>query len=172
MYPIGFLFGLGFDTATEIGVLGVSAAQASHGLPLATIMVFPALFTAGMALIDTLDAIMMAGAYRWAISEPLRKLHYNLAITLASVVVAAGIGTVELLGLAAGEQPSGGFSQLVAGLNDNLTLIGASIVALFGLSWAISVAATRVAPAHSAEVAAGSAARARLSPRFWLARYF
>jgi high-affinity nickel-transport protein len=107
---------------------------------------------------------MMAGAYRWAISEPLRKLHCNLAITLASVVVAVGIGTVELLGLAAGEQPSGGFSQVVAALNDNLTLIGASIVVLFGLSWAISVAAARAAPAHPTEVAAGSAARARLSP--------
>src|SRR6202035_746305 len=102
LYPLGFLFGLGFDTATEIGVLGVSAAQATHGLPIATIMVFPALFTAGMALVDTLDAVLMTGAYRWAAVEPLRKLYYNMAITLTSVVVAVAIGGLELIGLSTG----------------------------------------------------------------------
>ena len=76
MYPLGFLFGLGFDTATEVGLLGVSAAQSAQGLPLPKIMVFPALFTAGMVLIDTLDALLMTQAYRWAMSEPRRKLHY------------------------------------------------------------------------------------------------
>ena len=154
MYPIGFLFGLGFDTATEIGVLGVSAAQASYGLPFATIIVFPALFAAGMALVDTLDAIMMAGAYRWAASDPSRRLYYNLAITLTSIVVAAGIGSVELLGLTVGEQMSGTPWRIVARLNDNLTLIGILIVALFAISWLLSIVVARGRLGRPASVAA------------------
>ncbi|MDE1992563.1 MAG: HoxN/HupN/NixA family nickel/cobalt transporter, partial [Rhizobiaceae bacterium] len=88
MYPIGFLFGLGFDTATEIGLLGISAAQAAQGMSFWTILVCPALFTAGMSLMDTTDSILMTGAYRWAFVKPMRKLWYNLTITAASVVVA------------------------------------------------------------------------------------
>jgi nickel/cobalt transporter (NiCoT) family protein len=88
MYPLGFLFGLGFDTATEIGVLAISATQATRGLPLWSIPVFPLLFTAGMTLIDTLDSSLMAGAYGWAFVKPIRKLYYNLTITFVSVAIA------------------------------------------------------------------------------------
>src|ERR1700733_8069350 len=94
MYPLGVLFGLGFDTATEIGVLGISAAEASKGLPIWSIMVFPALFTAGMSLIDTSDGVLMLGAYGWAFTTPIRKLYYNLTITLVSVLVAVLIGGI------------------------------------------------------------------------------
>src|SRR5205814_5632776 len=103
MYPLGFLFGLGFDTATEIGVLGISAAEAAKGLPIWSILVFPALFTAGMSLVDTTDGVVMLGAYGWAFANPVRKLTYNLAITGLSVVVAALVGGVEALGLMAGK---------------------------------------------------------------------
>ena len=101
MYPLGFLFGLGFDTATEIGLLGISAAEASKGLPIWSIMVFPALFTAGMSLIDTTDGVLMLGAYGWAFTKPIRKLYYNLTITFVSVLVAVLIGGIEALGLLA-----------------------------------------------------------------------
>ena len=87
MYPLGFLFGLGFDTATEIGLLGISATQAAQGLPIWSILVFPALFTAGMALVDTMDGILMLGAYGWAFVHPVRKLYYNMVLTFVSVLV-------------------------------------------------------------------------------------
>src|SRR5277367_6694611 len=101
MYPLGLLFGLGFDTATEIGLLGISAAEAAKGLSLWSILVFPALFAAGMSLIDTTDNILMLGAYGWAFVKPVRKLYYNLTITLVSVVVAVAVGGIESLGLLA-----------------------------------------------------------------------
>jgi nickel/cobalt transporter (NiCoT) family protein len=99
MYPLGFLFALGFDTATEIGLLGISAAEASKGLSIWSILVFPALFTAGMSLVDTSDGVLMVGAYGWAFMNPLRKLYYNLTITAISVVVAVAVGAIEALGL-------------------------------------------------------------------------
>lgn len=99
MYLVGFLFGLGFDTATEIGVLGISAAGASSGISVWSIMVFPALFASGMALVDTLDNVLMVGAYGWAFSKPQRQLYYNMTITGTSVVVALFIGGLEALGL-------------------------------------------------------------------------
>jgi high-affinity nickel-transport protein len=99
MYPLGFLFGLGFDTATEIGVLGISAAEASKGLSVWSLLVFPALFTAGMSLVDSSDGVLMVGAYGWAFVNPVRKLYYNLAITGFSVVAAVLVGTREALGL-------------------------------------------------------------------------
>ena len=99
MFPIGFLFGLGFDTATEVALFGISAAQAANGLSFGTIMVFPALFTAGMTLIDTTDGVLMLGAYGWAFMKPIRKLYYNMTITAVSVVVAVLIGGIETLGL-------------------------------------------------------------------------
>jgi len=102
MYPLGLLFGLGFDTATEIGLLGISAAEASKGLPIWSIMVFPALFAAGMCLIDTTDNILMLGAYGWAFVKPVRKLYYNMTITIVSVIVAFVVGGIEALGLLAG----------------------------------------------------------------------
>ncbi|MEP7087458.1 MAG: HoxN/HupN/NixA family nickel/cobalt transporter, partial [Gemmatimonadota bacterium] len=99
MYPLGFLFGLGFDTATEIGLLGISAAEASKGMPIWSIMVFAALFTAGMSLVDTADSVMMASAYGWAFVKPIRKLYYNMTITFVSVIVALLVGGIEALGL-------------------------------------------------------------------------
>jgi high-affinity nickel-transport protein len=99
MYPLGVLFGLGFDTATEIGLLGISAAEASRGLPLVSILVFPALFAAGMSLIDTTDNVLMLGAYGWAYVKPIRKLYYNITITSVSVLVALIVGGIEALGL-------------------------------------------------------------------------
>ncbi|MGH7616948.1 MAG: HoxN/HupN/NixA family nickel/cobalt transporter, partial [Gemmatimonadaceae bacterium] len=86
MYPLGLLFGLGFDTATEIALLGVSATEAAKGMPIWSIMVFPVLFTAGMSLVDTADSALMVGAYGWAFTKPMRKLYYNLTITFVSVV--------------------------------------------------------------------------------------
>ena len=99
MYPLGFLFGLGFDTATEIGLIGISAAEASKGLPIWSILVFPALFTAGMALVDTTDSVLMVGAYGWAFLKPIRKLYYNMTITAVSIIVALVVGRIETLGL-------------------------------------------------------------------------
>ena len=101
MFPVGFLFGLGFDTATEISLFGVAASQASRRHVLWQIMIFPALFTAGMALVDTTDSVLMVGAYGWAFVNPLRKIWYNLTITAVSVVVALLIGGIEALGLIA-----------------------------------------------------------------------
>ena len=99
MLFLGFLFGLGFDTATEIAMFGLSGAQAAQGMSIVTIMVFPLLFAAGMSLIDTTDGVMMLGAYDWAFVKPMRKLYYNMTITLVSVAVAVLIGGIEALGL-------------------------------------------------------------------------
>jgi high-affinity nickel-transport protein len=139
MYPIGFLFGLGFDTATEIGLLGISASQAARGMSFWTILVFPALFTAGMSLMDTTDSALMTRAYGWAFINPIRKLWYNLTITAASVIVAIFIGGVEALGVAVGKLGLvGGFWRLVADLNDNLTNFGFVVVGIFAASWLVS----------------------------------
>ncbi|MCW2102627.1 UNVERIFIED_ORG: high-affinity nickel-transport protein [Pseudomonas psychrophila] len=139
MYPVGFLFGLGFDTATEVGLLGISATSASQGINLWSIMVFPVLFAAGMALIDSLDNFVMIGAYGWAFSKPVRKLYYNITITAASVFVALFIGGVEALGLISDKlELSGGLWAPIAALNDNFGEIGYWIIALFVLCWLIS----------------------------------
>jgi len=140
MYPLGLLFGLGFDTATEIGLLGISAAEASKGLPLLSILVFPALFAAGMSLIDTTDNILMLGAYGWAFVKPIRKLYYNLTITSVSVVVAFAVGGIEALGLIATQlHLAGHFWTLIAKLNNNFGVLGYFIIGLFALSWILSV---------------------------------
>jgi high-affinity nickel-transport protein len=140
MYPIGFLFGLGFDTATEIGVLGISAAQAAQGMSFWIILVFPVLFTAGMSLMDTTDSVLMTSAYGWALVKPIRKLWYNLTITAASVVVAVFIGGVEALGLLADKLGlEGGVWSLIGDLNDNLANFGYAVVAIFMATWLISV---------------------------------
>ncbi|MFT4185103.1 MAG: HoxN/HupN/NixA family nickel/cobalt transporter [Rhizobium sp.] len=139
MYPIGFLFGLGFDTATEIGLLGISAAQAAQGMSIWTILVFPALFTAGMSLMDTIDSTLMTGAYGWAFVKPVRKLWYNLTITAASVVVAIFIGGVEAMGLISDKLGlEGGVWRFIGELNDNLANFGFAIVGIFLLSWLVS----------------------------------
>jgi high-affinity nickel-transport protein len=139
MYPVGFLFGLGFDTATEIGLLGISATQAASGMSFWSIMVFPALFTAGMALMDTTDSVAMVGAYGWAFVNPIRKLWYNLTITAASVAVALLIGGVEALGLLSDKLAlSGGVWDVISALNGNLTNFGYAVVGVFLLSWVVS----------------------------------
>jgi nickel/cobalt transporter (NiCoT) family protein len=141
MYPLGLLFGLGFDTATEIGLLGISAAEASKGLSLWSILVFPVLFAAGMSLVDSTDNILMLGAYGWAHVKPIRKLYYNITITSVSVVVAFAVGGIEVLGLLAGQfHPKGLFWDLVRTLNENFGLLGFGVVALFALSWIVAIA--------------------------------
>lgn len=144
MYPVGFLFGLGFDTATEVGVLGISAAQAAQNMSIWTILVFPALFTAGMSLMDTTDSVLMTGAYGWAFVTPIRKLWYNFTITAASVAVALFVGGVETLGLVGQKLGLDGvFWQIIGGLNDSLTQFGFAIVAIFIGTWIVSMAVYR-----------------------------
>ncbi|HUN60337.1 MAG TPA: HoxN/HupN/NixA family nickel/cobalt transporter [Candidatus Sulfotelmatobacter sp.] len=141
MYPLGVLFGLGFDTATEIGVLGISAAEASKGLSFASILVFPILFAAGMSLIDTTDNILMLGAYGWAFVKPVRKLYYNMTITCVSVLVALVVGGIEALGLLAGQMHlKGQFWDGIFRLNENFGTLGFFIVGLFVVSWIVSIA--------------------------------
>jgi nickel/cobalt transporter (NiCoT) family protein len=141
MYPLGVLFGLGFDTATEIGLLGISAAEASRGLPLGSILVFPILFAAGMSLIDTTDNILMLGAYGWAFIKPVRKLYYNLTITFVSVLVALIVGGIEALSLVASQlHLSGSFFAAILRLNSSFGTLGYLIVGLFALSWIVSIA--------------------------------
>ncbi|HEY0295673.1 MAG TPA: HoxN/HupN/NixA family nickel/cobalt transporter [Bordetella sp.] len=145
MYFLGFLFGLGFDTATEVGLLGISAAGAAQGMPLWSILVFPALFTAGMTLVDTTDSILMLGAYGWAFVKPIRKLYYNITITAISVAVALIVGGIEGLGLLADKlQLNGAFWDAVGGLNDNFGLIGYIVIAVFVGSWGLSAAIYRI----------------------------
>jgi nickel/cobalt transporter (NiCoT) family protein len=141
MYPLGFLFGLGFDTATEIGLLGISAAEASRGLPLWAIAVFPILFAAGMSLVDTTDNILMLGAYGWAYIKPIRKLYYNLTITFVSVVVALVVGGLEALGLLVGQlHLQGVFWGFIDRLNSSFGVLGFCIVGLFAFAWVVSIA--------------------------------
>jgi high-affinity nickel-transport protein len=141
MLPLGFLFGLGFDTATEISLLGIAATEAARGVSLSAIMVFPALFAAGMALIDTTDGVLMLHAYDWAFVKPIRKLYYNLTITLVSVAVAFVIGGIEALGLISGKmQLAGWFWEGIGTLNENFNTLGFVIIGVFAASWAASVA--------------------------------
>jgi high-affinity nickel-transport protein len=141
MFPLGMLFGLGFDTATEIGILGISAAEASRGLSWTAILIFPALFAAGMSLIDTTDNVLMLGAYGWASVKPVRKLYYNLTITGVSVAVALAVGGIESLGLLAGRlHLKGSFWGGITRLNQNFGTLGYLIVGLFVVSWIASVA--------------------------------
>ena len=145
MYLIGFLFGLGFDTATEIGVLGISATQAARGLSPWAIMIFPALFTAGMSLMDTTDSVLMTGAYGWAFVSPVRKLWYNLTVTAASVAVAVFIGGIEALGLIGDKLGlKGGLWGVVDNLNSNLANFGYAVVGIFLVSWVVSALTYRL----------------------------
>jgi nickel/cobalt transporter (NiCoT) family protein len=140
MLPLGFLFGLGFDTATEVGLLGISATQAGQGMSIWVIMMLPALFAAGMSLIDSTDGVLMVGAYNWAFMQPIRKLYYNLVITAVSVAVAVLIGCIEGLGLI-GDQLGleGRFWTIVDTLNNNFNSIGFVIIGVFIFAWLASV---------------------------------
>ncbi|HVB16721.1 MAG TPA: HoxN/HupN/NixA family nickel/cobalt transporter [Stellaceae bacterium] len=145
MYPLGVVFGLGFDTATEIGLLGIAAAAAVKGMPIWSILVFPALFAAGMSLVDTTDGVLMLGAYGWAFANPVRKLYYNLTITGMSVVVALLVGSFEALGLVADRLGlAGGLWDVVNAANDNLGTLGYVIIALFVASWVLSMLVYRL----------------------------
>jgi len=139
LFPIGFLFALGFETASEVSLFGVST-EASRLVSNWAILIFPALFAAGMTLIDTLDGVLMLGAYGWAYRNPVRKLFYNVTITTISVLVALAIGGVETLGLLAGHL---GFEGTVwgwiSGLSANFGALGYGIVALFAVSWIVSL---------------------------------
>jgi high-affinity nickel-transport protein len=153
MYPVGLLFGLGFDTATEIALLDISAVEVSKGLSAWSVMVFPALFTAGMSLIDTTDGVLMLGAYGWAFARPIRKLYYNLTITFISVIVAFVVGGIEVLGLIADRFALGGpFWGAIGGLNENFGTIGYLIIGIFALSWIVSAIIYRVRRYDAIEV--------------------
>ena len=139
LFPIGFVFGLGFDTATEVALLGMAATQAAQGASLAALLVFPALFTVGMSLVDALDGMFMLNAYGWAFLKPMRKLYYNLVITALSVVVALLIGSIETLGrIGDAYKFEGAFWDAIGALNGNFGALGYAIIALFALSWAAS----------------------------------
>ncbi|OMC20871.1 HoxN/HupN/NixA family nickel/cobalt transporter [Mycobacterium sp. SP-6446] len=138
MYPVGLLFGLGFDTATEIALLVLAGTSAAAGLPWYAILCLPVLFTAGMCLLDTLDGSFMNFAYGWAFSRPARKIYYNITVTGLSVAVALLIGSIELLGLFAGQLGwRGPFWEWLGGLD--LNTVGFVVVGMFALTWAGAV---------------------------------
>jgi high-affinity nickel-transport protein len=142
MYPIGLLFGLGFDTATEVALLVLAGGAAGAGLPWYAILCLPILFAAGMSLMDSIDGSFMNFAYGWAFSEPVRKVFYNLTITGLSVAVAVVIGTIELGGLAASElNLPGSFWNWFE--NININFLGFVIVAMFVATWAIALSVWR-----------------------------
>lgn len=141
MYPLGLLFGLGFDTATEVGLLGIAAIEASKGLPILTILIFPLLFTVGMSLVDTTDGILMLGAYGWAFVSPIRKLYYNMNITLVSVLVALLVGTIEALSVVDAQFGFRGEPwNVVNFLSSDFGLFGFLIIGVFIAGWGVSVA--------------------------------
>jgi high-affinity nickel-transport protein len=143
MYPLGLLFGLGFDTATEIALLVLAGSGAASGLPWYAILTLPVLFAAGMSLLDTIDGSFMNFAYGWAFSKPVRKVYYNLTVTGLSVAVALLIGTVELLGLLAGRLGlHGPFWDWISGLD--LNLLGFVIVGLFVATWVVALVVWKV----------------------------
>jgi high-affinity nickel-transport protein len=142
MYPIGMLFGLGFDTATEVALLVLAGGAAGAGLPWYAILCLPILFAAGMSLLDAIDGSFMNFAYGWAFSKPVRKVFYNITITGLSVAVAFVIGTIELGGLIAQHlNLGGGFWNWLE--NINLNLLGFVIVAMFVATWAIALSIWR-----------------------------
>jgi high-affinity nickel-transport protein len=144
MYPIGLVFGLGFDTATEVALLFLAAGAAGAGLPFYAILCLPILFAAGMSLLDTIDGSFMNFAYDWAFSKPVRKVYYNITITGLSVAIALIIGTVELLGLAADKLGlKGSFWRWVSGID--LNTLGYVIAGMFMVTWGIALLVWRFA---------------------------
>jgi nickel/cobalt transporter (NiCoT) family protein len=142
-YPLGFLFGLGFDTASEVALLAMSAGAAATALPAAGILALPVLFAAGMSFMDTADGVFMTTAYRWAFATPLRKVYYNLTVTGLSVVAALVIGSVELTQVITHElRLSAGFWKRLQGLD--FGSLGYILVAVFVLTWSLSYGAWRL----------------------------
>ena len=138
MYLVGFLFGLGFDTASEVGLLSISAATGASGISIENVILLPLAFTAGMSLIDTLDGILMLGAYGWAYIKPIRKLYYNMNITFISVVIALFIGSIEAMQVIFSQlKLSGGLYDVIN--NVNFGNLGYFIIVIFVLSWLFSI---------------------------------
>jgi high-affinity nickel-transport protein len=153
MYPVGFLFGLGFDTATEIALLASAGAFATQHVPFYVVMLLPLLFTAGMSLADTTDGVLMLGAYGWAFVKPIRKLFYNMSITLISVLVALVVGALETLSIISSQlNLSGAFWDFVGELDNNFGTVGAAIIVIFLISWGISTLIYRIKKYDELEV--------------------
>ncbi|HEY4348350.1 MAG TPA: hypothetical protein VGM80_12240, partial [Gaiellaceae bacterium] len=143
MYPLGVLFGLGFDTATEVGLLALAAGVASHAVPFLAVLSLPFLFAAGMSLMDTIDGAFMSQAYGWAFANPIRKVFYNITVTSLSVTVALGVGSIELLQVfAARFGLDTGFWGWLATID--FEKLGYGMVGLFVLTWATSFAVWKV----------------------------
>lgn len=144
MYIVGFLFGLGFDTSTEVALLGISATQAASNMSVWAIMVFPVLFMSGMSLIDTLDGILMINVYGWAMVKPARKLFYNMAITLLSFCVALFIGSLEALSIISEKfELKSGIWAYINRVNNSLDYMGFYIVGIFIVCWILAIAASK-----------------------------
>lgn len=160
MYPIGVLFGLGFDTATEVGLLGIAAVEAGKGLPVVDILIFPLLFTAGMSLLDTTDGILMLSAYGWAYVKPMRKLYYNMVVTLISVLVALIVGGIEAFSVFAQRLGLTGtpWNALVA-VSNNFGILGFIIVGVFAASWLVCAAVYRLRRYDRLDLEPASSAR-------------
>jgi high-affinity nickel-transport protein len=163
MYPLGLLFGLGFDTATEIALLVLAAGAGAAGLPFYAILCLPILFAAGMSLLDTIDGSFMNFAYGWAFSKPVRKVYYNITITGLSIAVALFIGTTELVGLLADKLDLHG---TVADWfrNFNINTAGFVIVGMFVVTWAVALAVWRLAGIEEKWAAGMELARSRAAP--------
>lgn len=162
MYPIGVLFGLGFDTATEVGLLGIAAVQGGNGLPIYDIMIFPLLFTVGMSLLDTTDGILMLGAYGWAYVKPIRKLFYNLTITFVSIAVALFVGFIEALSIVANQlNLKGGLWDTLANVSENFGVLGFVIIGVFIVSWAGSTLIYKMRRYDELDAVAGTAPQQR-----------
>lgn len=143
MYPLGLLFGLGFDTASEVALLGLAATSGAGHVPVVLILILPVLFAAGMSLVDTTDGVLMLGAYGWAYVKPIRKLYYNLNITLISVLIAFVVGGIEILSIVADRFGlHGGVWAVASGVD--LGSIGLAIIAIFVASWGLSTLLYRI----------------------------
>lgn len=139
MLPVGFLFGLGFDTSSEIGLLGI-VAMSHTGIGRFTIMLLPLLFMGGMCLVDTLNGVLMAWAYGKALEDTMQRLYYNLFLTTTSGLIAVAVGIVEVLGaIAVGAQLNGGFWNVVGGINDNFEVLGYVVIGMFVVSLALAL---------------------------------
>ena len=139
LYPLGFLFGLGFETATEIGLLGIAASSASNSWPVWEIMLFPLLFSAAMVLVDALDGFLMIGVYGWGGRRQLTKLYYNIGVTLVSVGVAMVIVVIQVMGLIDEHFTTAPwYHSMVTIIKDNFSLLGIMIMALFALGWMVA----------------------------------
>jgi nickel/cobalt transporter (NiCoT) family protein len=142
IYPVGVLFGLGFDTATEVGLLVLAGGAAAFNLPFYAILILPILFAAGMCLMDTIDGVFMNAAYGWAFARPVRKVFYNITITAISIAVALIIGTIELIGVLADQaEITSGPLAAIAGIP--LDYAGYGIVGLFVVSWLVAITVWR-----------------------------